>query len=299
MRTNYSTHPIAQEGLGPPPELPIESTIANYDLAAEKIKVLCREFIRQREQKAEERFGFYLIDGKNIFSNLGRYVESKVLDEFFKNSPEQLYKEYSPYDNHSEFIIGIDQENEVPIASMRVILPSEIGQKSLNDLQRTKLNISPETVYNAYRIDPEKCLDVAVVAVLRDYRGDRADNLPSLILYRAFFVQYISDPKYSHAVAIMDLDAKQSIDRYKVPFRPILDTEPFSYLQSPLSQAIVAQTSEFYPQVHYWQQRFELEAKNGDNEDEKGFRAAVMKNLKDGNDIDKMLASEFTVKHAQ
>jgi hypothetical protein len=298
MRTNYNS-PLAPDVLGPAPEFPIESNIARYDLGPENIKVLCREFINQREQKPEERFGFYLIDGKNVFSNLGRYVESTVLDEYFHNSPEQMRREYGPYDNHSEFLVGIDQENEVPTGSMRVILPSEIGQKSLNDLRRTKLNISPETVYSAYNIDPEKCLDVAIVAVMRDYRGDRADNLQSLLLYRALYVRYISDPKYSHVVAIMDLVAKRSIDRYKVPFRPILDTEPFSYLESPLSQAIIAQTSEFFPQVNYWQQRFEQDAKNGDNEDEKGFRAAVMKNLKDGNDIDRMLASEITVNHVQ
>jgi hypothetical protein len=295
MKTNNNLPPAVHEE-SKPLEPSIESKISRYDLTQDEAKVLCGEFLSRREQKPEGRYGIYLIDGKNIFSDIGRYIESTVLYEYFKNTPEQLQKQYGDYDNYSMFLVGIDHETREPMGEMRIILPSELGQKSLNDLPKTDLKIYPETVYTAYDMDPDKCLDVATIAVAKSYRGKRGDNLTSLLLYRSLYVRFLKDPNYTHVVAILDLEAKNSIDKYKIPFRPILDTEAFSYLESPLSLALIAQTTEYYPQVDYWQRRLALEALDDEDEnaDEKQHRAAVMKMLKDGDNIDTMLASEIT-----
>jgi hypothetical protein len=280
-------------------ELPNESKVARYDLDADHAAVLCRDFLKNRQDKPDGQIGCYLIDGKNIFSNLGRFVETTVLHEYFSNSPELMAREYGPYDNASSFLVNINHETEMPIGDMRIIEPSKVGLKSLNDLIRTPLRLSAEAVCAAYGMDQAKCLDVSTIAVIKEYRGERGDNLASLLMYRGLYAHFLADPRYTHAVTIMDVKAKKSIDKYKVPFRPILDTEPFSYLDSPLSLALIAQTSEFYPQVNYWQQRFEREVKEGDDSDEKGLRAGVMKMLKDGDFVDKLLGSEITIHQSQ
>jgi hypothetical protein len=269
--------------------------VAQYDPSPEDTKRMCEEFLSSLEHGIEGRFGCFLLPGNDAFSNLGRAVESKVFEETFSNGPEIMEREYGPYDQNSVFFVGIDQEAGIPIASMRVILPSENGLKTLNDLQFTPLELTPEDVYGAYNINPAECLDVATVAVLEDYRGDEADNFPSLLMYRSLYAHFIANPRFSHAVTIMDVGAKKSIDKYMIPFKPILDTEPFSYLDSPKSAALIGQTSEFYPQVRYWQQKFDKEGQ-AEQDRRKQSLAGVMKMLMDGDFIDSLLASEITVR---
>jgi hypothetical protein len=273
-----------------------EEFLPSYDISLEEAKTLTAEFLASREQPIDSRFGCYVFDGNNPFSNLGRYIESTVFYGEFKNTPELMDEQYGPYEDVSSIFVVLDHENTQPVGALRIIEHADgIGLKSLNDLENSPLRISPELFYQAQDTSPEKCVDVATIAISEDYRGAKANHLPSLLLYRSLFLSVIDNPKFDHIINITDEAAEKNFKMLKFPFRSILNTDPFSYLDSKNSRALHAKTTEFYPQANYWHSLYKEEGeKNQDNK--KLMIAAGLKMLKDGDYIDEMLAPEIAKK---
>jgi hypothetical protein len=264
-----------------------------YDISPEEVEGLCAEFLSNREVKAESQFGCYQISGTDRFSNMGRFIERVVFEEEFNNTDDIMQEEYGPYEENSTFLVVVDHEKSMPIGVLRVIEHSDdTSIKSLVDLEKSPLQISPELFYEAYGTTPEKCVEAGTIAVLENYRGSKANYLPTLLMLRSLYISVISDPRFEYIVNIIDLKAEKRLRDLKLPFRPILDTEPFSYLGSTLSRAVYAKSAEFYPQVNYWQKKYEQESQE-EQDSRKALLAAGMKALKDGDFIDEMLAPEI------
>jgi hypothetical protein len=272
-----------------------ENLQPRYDISVEEAKELCGDFLSTREGKPEAQFGCYRVSGVDRYSNMARFVESKVFDEYFENKASFMAEQYGPYEDCSNYFVVIDHEAQLPVGAMRLIEYSESGSKSLVDLKEP-FGIEAEDIYEAYGIEPEKCADIATLAILKEYRGSRAHHLPSLLMYRSLYLTTLSNPDYSHTVAIMDVKAEEALHRLKFPFKPIFGTEPFSYLDSPESRAIYAKNSEFKPQLNYWASKFEAEAPDGEEGNKSRLTAFAIKSLVQENGVsafDSMLAPEI------
>jgi hypothetical protein len=245
-----------------------------YDMPVEEVRALSEEFIEQSAtpEMLKQKFGCYIVSGKDPYSNLARCVEKEVFYETFNNTAELMDQEYGPYEEHSTFFVVMDHNNVQPVGVMRVIENSDKGLKSLVDLPHTQARsnegrvLTAETVYDAYGIDPNKCIDIATLAILKEWRGGREGRIPSLLLYRSLYLTVLRDRSaFTHAVSIMDIKAKKGLDSMHMPFRPILESEPFSYLddsgaQGSLSQAIIAENHTFYPTLDGFQQEYDERA---------------------------------------
>lgn len=242
------------------PEAAAENNI-RYDMTEEEARQLCHNFLATPELDVPEgKFGCYEITADSDFSNLGRFVESTVFDETFDNTPELMDEQYSPYDQNSSFYVVIDHEAEMPVGVMRLIRNSEAGLKSLNDLEAAGVGFTKEDVCQGYGVNPDRCVDIATLAVLEDYRGVKAAWLPSLLTYRKLYQDILSSPDYDHVVAIIDQDAEKNLHTLKFPFEPMFGSDYFSYLDSPKSRAVIAKNSMFYPQLTYWTAKLKEEA---------------------------------------
>jgi len=226
----------------------------SYELSRAEVGELCRDFLTGHE-KPVGRLGSYVISPDTIYSNLGRSVESAVFDESFRNTPDIMASEYGPYESASTFFVVIDHEQEMPVGTMRLIANSDAGLKSLVDLPRTPLGIVAEDVYQAYAINPDRCIDVSTLALLPEYRRQE-DGLSRLLVYRPLYKTVINNPNFDHIVTIVDEQAQRSLWALRFPLRRIFDSQGFPYLGSKQSYAMYAQTSDFKPQMNYWISKF-------------------------------------------
>jgi hypothetical protein len=220
-----------------------------YNLTKTQIKALCSNYLGSLDHKPSTRFGCYLFEGTDDFSDLARYVETEVFDETFKNNHRVMLKEYGPYDISSLFFVVIDHVTSMPIGAMRVILPGKAGLKTLVDLTNTPLKLQPNHFFEAYNILPSQCVDLATIAVARDYRGRTYKYLPSLLLYRSLYVRVLKDRKYKRVVSIIDQRPFEMLLKLGMPFETILKSKPFSYLNSGVSFAVQAKTDNFLSSV--------------------------------------------------
>jgi len=152
------------------------------DLRDAEVRRLTREVVAPG---ARAPFGAYLFRTDEPGADLGRHVERAVFLEAFGNTPDMLEKEYGPYEQSSFFICVTDHLRSVPAGMMRVLTPSPIGLKSLNDIE-TVWGEPVETLAQrtALSFDPENTWDIATLAVAADYRGKAARGLVSMGLYQ-------------------------------------------------------------------------------------------------------------------
>lgn len=267
---------------------------AGFDLSKEQAHKLCSEYLAGRESIPAAKFGCYIFSGKDPGSNLGRFVEGRVFMDAFDNTPEIMRAEYDRYDDASTFFVIIDHEAKLPVGVMRVIENSEQGLKSFNDLEHSELQISTAKLFQELRINPDKCADIATLAVLSEYRGQEANYIPSLLLYRTLYITTLDNPRFDHAVTIIDRKAERNLQTLRLPFKPI-DQRYFSYLDSPQSRALYAVNEEFYPTVE--QSRKALLEKAATDESGMSFwLATALDGLANGTGLDEMLAFDKQTK---
>ena len=123
-------------------------------------------------------FGVYVSRSDERGAELGRFVERGVFLEVFGNTPEQLAHEYDQYEPGSVFITVVDHLRRVPCGMMRVLVPSSVGFKSLDDVLVGWGVPLPELLA---RVDDEwdlhRVWDLATLAVAPEYRGEAALGL--------------------------------------------------------------------------------------------------------------------------
>jgi hypothetical protein len=134
---------------------------------------------------AAEPFGAYLVGANEPGAELGRLLERDVFLEAFGNSVDDLKEEYRIYEESSLFILVLDHLRHLPAGVIRVVRPSPVGFKSLNDLEptwgesaavlmeRTGLNFPPERIW-----------DVATLAIPPEYRAKAIGGLVTMGLYQ-------------------------------------------------------------------------------------------------------------------
>lgn len=254
-----------------------------YDLLDTDIIKLCQRFLKTA-RRPSTRFGCYMLAGNDKFSNLARYIESRVFYETFKNNPSVMEKEYRPYDASSIFFVVIDHETSMPVGALRVIEHSKTGLKMHADLIKTPLKLKPEHIHSHYQVQPHETVEIGTLAIERGYRGKKYSFIPSLLLYRALYTEIINHPKNKMVLSVIDEKPYQLLRKLGFPFKPILDSEPFPYIDSHASYAVFAYTSDFLPSVRR-QSRFYLWSVSPSRQ----YMRRMMRKLMNGRGLDHMM----------
>ena len=134
---------------------------------------------------AGEPFGAYLFRGDEPGVLLGRYVERAVFLEAFGNTAGLLAEEYGPYEPSSLFICVVDHLRMLPAGVMRILQPSPVGFKSLNDIGPVWGEpVGTIIERTGLELDPDKTWDIATLAVAREYRAKATAGLVTMGLYQ-------------------------------------------------------------------------------------------------------------------
>lgn len=209
------------------------------------IDELATAFI-EAQGRGDTPYGFYVLRADDPASELARSVEREVFFEFFGNTPELLADEYDPYEGASLFLCVLDHHRRMPAASMRLLLPSPAGFKSLSDLGRQWEDEPAEVVRRSgLELDESSVWDVATLAVQRDYRGAASSGLVSLGLYQGL-TMLAAAVDLAHAVAIFDLIVLDLVQHsFHRPWTGFAGVEPRRYLDSPSSLPVYCDVREY------------------------------------------------------
>lgn len=227
----------------------------SYQLNDTEVAELSRLLLSERPTNLSDRFVAYEFSGTDPYSNLGRAIESKVFDDTFGNNVDDMQREYGPYETASSFFVVMDQKKQKPVGALRIIRNSEAGLKTLNDIAGEPLNIPTEKFKQFHQVeDLDACWDVGTVAVLPEFRTNELKSAlskhpqPNIMLYRSLYAKARYEG-IDHFVSIIDSKAQRGLKLLGVPFVPVNDSEPFSYLDSASSTALYGYVPEFYDRM--------------------------------------------------
>lgn len=197
-----------------------------------------------------EPFGLYGFAGASQESVLPRAVERNVFAEQFGNSPELLAAEYGDYEPSTFFFCVIDHRRNLPVGSVRLLLPSLAGFKTLADIERVWGRPLDATLQQSgIELDLTRMWDVATIAVDREYRGKVTQSLVSGSLYQAICRgAYLAEVGWVIAVLdliVLDLIQTISHDAYQ----RFAGCEPMRYLDSPASLPVYCDADAYLPRL--------------------------------------------------
>jgi hypothetical protein len=194
-----------------------------------------------------ERYSVHSVPATHPAAELGREIEREVFAETFGNTREQLEGEYRAYDQASVFLLAIDRHLREAVGTMRIIVPSDAGHKSVIDLERDPwhedhLEVLARTP-GAPRL--EVTWDIATLAVPRRHRSlDRIVSRSLMAVFaHATHASLATGTPARYWVSMLDLPVLELIQRtWNRPFRPWTGVAAGSYLDSPASLPVWTDT---------------------------------------------------------
>lgn len=224
------------------PEIEASSQENPYEISDERkrhIDELTKDLLLNRPPTSEERFVCYRITGNDRYADVGRYIESTVFGEAFEtgNGPEDMQREYSPYEDRSTFFVSVDQEQGVATGALRIIENGPNGFKTLEDLEEKIPEVTEEAVRQYHHIqseDMEDCWDIGTVAVPREYRG--SEGAVTFQLYRGMYVASQKEDKaIKHFFSVIAEKPYEKMTKFLgFPFKPLCGIQgPIDYIGVP------------------------------------------------------------------
>lgn len=228
-----------------------------YDLSEQELRLLTQKLIEEKEPQSDARIVCYSLDTADPFANVARTLECEIFEQYFGNDAQKMKEEYGPYESQSRFFLSVDTETMQPAGVLRVIENGPSGLKTLIDLEAmselgdpTLPSISQTEIQRYHDVESfDDCWDVGTVAVRKPYRTGN-DISTSVQLYRALYVSAMENG-IDHFVSIIDSRPLEKMVGYLgIPFVPMIDSKPFSYLGSESSQAVYGHVTEFYEKMN-------------------------------------------------
>ena len=159
-----------------------------------------------------------------------RECEATVFLHEYGNTATQWAEEYGPYEPSSTFITITERGGDA-LATMRLIVPSEVGLKSLADVARAPWSIDGVRAARAAGMALAQTWDVATIAIRK--RAVR-HSLLSAAMYHALF-RATRTNNIRWIVMIMDVRARRLLNASHIHTQLLPGTRPGPYLGSEAS----------------------------------------------------------------
>lgn len=160
-----------------------------------------------------------------------RECEADVFLASYSNTMDQLRAEYGPYERSSAFVALLDPSGEA-VAACRLIMPSLVGLKSINDIGRPPWSVDGHRAARAVRLDMGRTWDVATIAVRKGAGAVRP--LAAAALYHGLWAAARANAAKS-IVMIMDERARRLLSAAAIVTQVLPGTGAGAYLGSATS----------------------------------------------------------------
>jgi hypothetical protein len=197
----------------------------------------------------DRRFSLHVVSWDDPIADLAMEVERTVFLETFGNTAELLATEYDPYQRSSMFLVVLDERRQVAAGMIRIIVPSDIGLKSVNDVELLwDIGYAEACRRSGVPFAPDQTWDVATLAVSPDYRGELTLGVVSSALYQALSMAALRCG-FRYHVAVMDVAVHRMVKWwFSQPFRTLDGLESRDYLGSKKSLPV-------WGDAVWWRQR--------------------------------------------
>ncbi|HEX8767975.1 MAG TPA: hypothetical protein VF714_06370 [Jatrophihabitans sp.] len=173
-----------------------------------------------------------------------RDCEAEVFLRVYGNTRQQLEDEYGPYEDASVFIALADDSGDV-VGACRLIRPSELGLKSLDDAARPPWSLDVARSARAARLDLTQTWDVATLGCRRGLKGP--GRLASAALFHAL-VQVVRANEIRSAVMIIDERVRALLASAGMTGHTLPGARPARYLGSAASTPVYRHCDEAFDQ---------------------------------------------------
>jgi hypothetical protein len=190
------------------------------------------------------RFLALAVSPGSPLADVARTVERMVFEETFRMDAAVMTTEYRRYEDDSLFFVVLDRKTGMPAGAARVI---EGGGKTLDDAPEC-IDTDLSAIVALHDLHSGRIWDFATLAVLPAYRGGRSGLAVSSLLYRTFLnAGRLAGVR--HLVAMLDYRAHRNLKLIGVEFAPMAGSEPFDYLGSPSTEALIASFGDLIPAI--------------------------------------------------
>lgn len=173
-----------------------------------------------------------------------RDCEAEVFLRAYGNTRQQLEDEYGPYEQASVFIALTDDSGDV-LGACRLIRPTGLGLKSLDDAARPPWSLDVARSARAARLDLSQTWDVATLGCRRGLKGP--GKLASAALFHAL-VQVVRANEIRSAVMIIDERVRALLASAGMTGRTLPGAQPARYLGSAASTPVYRHCDEAFDQ---------------------------------------------------
>jgi hypothetical protein len=167
-----------------------------------------------------------------------RACETSVFLEQYGNTTSQWEEEYGPYDNTSAFI-AVTEPGGDAVATMRLILPSVVGLKTLVDVGRPPWSIDGNRSARAAAMSVDSTWDVATLAIRK---GAARSSMLSAALYHGLLLATRANAA-RWIVMIMDVRARRLLNMVGLRTHVLPGTTLAPYLGSAASVPLWAEVA--------------------------------------------------------
>jgi hypothetical protein len=190
------------------------------------------------------RFLALAVASTSPLADVARTVERQVFEESFGNDSGTMAAEYRRYEDDSLFFLVLDRSTGLPAGAARVI---DGGGKTLDDAP-ARIGTDLSAIVALHGLHTGRIWDFATLAVLAAYRDGRSGLAVSSLLYRTFLnAGRLAGVR--HLVAMLDHRAHRNLKLIGVEFTPMAGAEPFEYLGSASTEALVLPFAELIPSI--------------------------------------------------
>jgi hypothetical protein len=173
-----------------------------------------------------------------------RDCEAEVFLRVYGNTRQQLEDEYGPYEPASVFIALADDHGDV-LGACRLIRPTELGLKSLDDAARPPWSLDVARSARAARLDLTQTWDVTTLGCRRGLKG--AGRLASAALFHAL-VLTVRANEIRSAVMIIDERVRALLASAGMTGHTLPGAQPARYLGSAASTPVYRHCDEAFDQ---------------------------------------------------
>ncbi len=170
--------------------------------------------------------------------------EAEVFGRVYGNTREQLQDEYGPYEAASVFIALADDTGDV-LGACRLIRPTGLGLKSLDDAARPPWSLDVARSARAARLDLSQTWDVATLGCRRGLKG--AGRLAAAALFHGLVLVMRANEVRS-AVMIIDERGRALLASAGMTGHTLPGAQPARYLGSAASTPVYRHCDEAFDQ---------------------------------------------------
>jgi len=211
----------------------------------------------RKEPQRPKNLTLEVLEADSPRAELARQLETQVLGEAFGNTPEQLRKEYGPYEAASTFLLVFDEEAQKPAGMFRFIHNSSAGLKTINDIEsndpRYPWHRSFDEVLerNGLEFDRDRVLDIGVVVIAPEYQGRHESRDVAYALYRGLYAYSKATDREAWIAVLDDGVLKYTQQEMGAPFQTFEGLESGPYIDSPASTPVYAVVADLPERVSH------------------------------------------------